>query len=81
MTFAKYIQFIIDALNTIVVPVIFTLAFLAFVFGIIKYFFLSTDTTEREKAHAFVLWGTLGMVLLFSVWGLVRLLLVTLGIS
>jgi len=81
MTFAHFIKEIIDAFSYIVIPIIITLTFFVFITGVIKNFFFSTDSTKRQEAHSFMLWGILGMVLLFSVWGLVRLLLVTFGIS
>ena len=72
----------IDLLNTVVVPVIFALAFLVFVYGVVNYFFFHPgDEKKREEGRAFVLWGLLGMVVLFSVWGFVNLLLSTLGIA
>ena len=73
---------IIGLLNTVVVPVIFALAFAAFVWGVVSYFFLNAgDEKKREEGRTFVLWGILGMVVLFSVWGFVNLLLSTLGIA
>ncbi|OGG40890.1 hypothetical protein A2118_00965 [Candidatus Kaiserbacteria bacterium GWA2_50_9] len=73
---------IIGLLNTVVVPVIFALAFLVFVFGVVKYFFLHPgDEKKREEGRAFILWGLLGIVVLFSVWGFVNLLLSTLGLT
>ena len=86
MTFAQYVGSgntgIIGLLNTVVVPVIFALAFLAFVWGVLKYYlFNGDDEAKRAEGRAFVLWGLLGMVLLFSVWGFVNLLLSTLGIA
>ena len=82
MTFSGYVNGIIGLLNTVVVPVIFALAFLAFVWGVVNYFFLGgTDEKKRGEGRQFVFWGLLGMLVLFSVWGLVNLLLSTLGIK
>ena len=85
MTFAQFIGSgstgIIGAINTVVVPVIFALAFLVFIYGIVKYFFINNGGDEGKIAEGrqFAMWGILGMVLLFSVWGFVNLLLSTLG--
>lgn len=85
-TFREYIgggnTGIIGLLNTVVVPVIFALAFLVFVYGLVNYFFLqASDEKKREEGRTFVLWGFIGIVVLFSVWGFVNLLLSTLGIA
>lgn len=86
MTFAQFIgngsTGIIGAINVIVVPVIFAASFAVFVWGIVKYFFLhGGEETSREEGRSFILWGLIGMAVLFSVWGFVKLLLSTLGIA
>ena len=79
---------IIGLLNTVVIPVIFGLAFLVFIWGVVKYFFIKpsgadsfSDRGGYGEGRQFILWGLLGMVVLFSVWGLVNMLLSTLGIA
>ena len=83
MTFAQFVgdgsTGVIGAISTSVVPVIFAFAFAAFVWGVMKYFFINVgDEAKREEGRQFVLWGVLGMVVLFSVWALVNILLSTL---
>lgn len=86
MTFAQFIgdgsTGIIGALNTIAIPVITTLAFGIFILGIVKYFFLNQDSEDkRAEGREFIFWGILGMVVLFSVWGFVNIVLSTLGVA
>lgn len=72
---------IIGLLNTVVVPVIFAFAFAAFIWGVVNYFFLhGGEEAKREEGRKFVVWGLIGMVVLFSVWGFVNIVLSTLGI-
>ena len=60
----------------------FALAFLTFIWGVLNYFFFSGgDEGKRAEGRQFVLWGVLGMVVLFSVWGFVNIVLSTLGIT
>jgi len=86
MTFADFIGSgstgIFGILNNIAIPLIFAFAFAIFIWGIVNYFFLKgDDETERAHGKQFALWGIVGLALLFSVWGLVNLLLSTLGIT
>lgn len=86
MTFAQFVgngtTGIIGVMNTVVVPIIIALAFLMFVWGIVKYFFIhGGEEKSREEGRDFILWGLIGMVVLFSVWGFVNILLSTLGIA
>lgn len=86
MTFAQFIGSgntgVIGLLNTVVAPVIFALSFAVFVWGVLNYFILhGGEEGKREEGRQFVLWGIIGMVVLFSVWGFVNILLSTLGIA
>ena len=87
MTFAQFVgnstnnTGIIGVFNTVIVPVIFALAFLAFIWGIMSYFFFhGGEEQKRTEGRQFILWGIIGMVVLFSVGGVVKILLSTLGI-
>lgn len=86
MTFAQFVgtgsSGVVGLFNIVVVPVIFSFTFAVFIWGVIKYFFLhSGEETKRAEGREFVLWGLVGMLILFSVWGFVNLLLSTLGIA
>jgi len=86
MTFAQFVgngtSGIIGVINNAVVPLIGAFAFAAFVWGVIQYFFLNSDNEEKRiEGRQFILWGILGIIVLFSVWGLVGILLSTLGIA
>ena len=82
MTFATWVNGLIGALNTVVVPILFALAGAAFLYGIAEYFiFGAADPKKRESGRAFALWGILGIALLFSVWGVLSVLLSTLGFA
>lgn len=73
---------VIGVFNTVVVPIIFTLAFIFFIWGVVNYFFIhGGEDTSREEGRKFILWGIIGMVVLFAVWGIVNILLSTLGIA
>lgn len=73
---------VIGVINTIVVPLLFAFAFVAFVWGVVNYFFLhGGEDTKRAEGRQFAFWGIIGMVVLLSVWGLVRLVLSTLGLT
>lgn len=86
MTFAQFVgggsEGLIGALNTVAIPVIATLAFAVFTWGVANYFLLhGGDEGKRAEGRQFILWGVLGMAVLFSVWGFVKILLSTLGIA
>ncbi len=73
---------IIGVISSSIMPVIIALAGLYFVWGIVNYFFIQAGSEEaRTKGKEFALWGILGFVALFSVWGFVNIIVTTLGIG
>lgn len=75
MTFQKWVDGqIVPFVDHIIMPLLYALAFLLFMIGMVRFFFLGGDE-GREKGKSLMLWGIIGLFVLFSVWGLVRLLL------
>jgi hypothetical protein len=73
---------IIGILNTTIVPLISILSFAVFVWGVAQRFIIhGGDEKKREEGKEFAFWGLIGLVVLFSVWSLVNILLSTLGIA
>lgn len=65
---------IVPFIDGILIPFLYAIAFLAFVVGIVKFFFLGGEE-NRKQGREFALWGIIGFVVLFSLWGLVKILL------
>jgi len=78
-SFSALVDDLVGFINGSIVPLIFALAFLAMLFGILRYFFFEGEE-NREKGRALLLWGGAAMVLMFSIWGVVNLILASLGI-
>lgn len=69
-----YSDAIIALINSFIVPVLFAIAFLTFLWGVYKYFILgAAEEKSREDGRQFILWGLIGFVVILSVWGLVGL--------
>lgn len=77
-----YATSIINIINGLVAPVLLAIAFVFFLYGVYKYFFLgATNEAERANGRQFVLWSIIGFVVIFSIWGLVGLVGSTLNLS
>jgi len=74
MTFAQLVDSLVKVVDTAVMPLLYALAFLLFLIGMMRFFFMEGEE-GRQKGRAFMLWGMIGFVVLFGVWGIVRLLL------
>lgn len=73
---------IITFVNSYLVPLFFAIAFVMFLWGVVKYFFIHGDQdAEREKGRWFIMWGIIGFVVILSLWGLVNVVTSTLGLQ
>lgn len=66
---------IITIINTVVVPLIFAIAFVAFLIGLLKV--LGGKDEDRKKAWEFIAISIVVLAVMVSVWGLVNLVLGT----
>lgn len=75
-------DFVITMINTVIVPVIFALAFLVFVWGAFQFFVAGgADEEKRDKGKQMMLWGLIGFFVMISVWGLVNILVGTVSLD
>lgn len=82
MTFKEFVDVLVVFGNYVIIPFILAFAFLVFVWGVFKYFFMEADNEgSREKGRQFVVWGIISFAIFFSLWGIVNVVLSTLGIS
>ncbi len=75
-----YASSVVGVINGILIPALISVAFLVFVWGIYKYFIHDSDKAEKE-GKTFAIYGIVGFVLLFSVWGIVQIFMGTLGLT
>ena len=68
-------SFIINTINNVLVPVLFAIAFIVFLFGAFKTFIIGANSEEtKEDGKNLMLWGLIGFFVMVSVWGLVNIL-------
>jgi len=77
-----YASSITGIINSILVPVLISIAFIVFLWGIYNYFIKGADNEEaRKTGKTFALYGIIGFVVLFSVWGIVNIFMGTLSLT
>lgn len=69
-------------INAVLVPLLFAVAFIMFLYGIADaYIFSHGDATKVAEGHKLVLWGIIAFAIMISVWGLVNVIANTFGLS
>jgi hypothetical protein len=68
----------LNTINFVLVPLLFAVAFIVFIYGIFKTYILSGgDSEEVKKGHSLILWGLIGFAVMVSLWGLVNVVVNT----
>ncbi len=71
----SFVDQFIDLINKTLVPLVFAIAFIVFIWGVFQYFIAGGANEEKRKEGAqFVMWGIIGFAVMLSVWGLVHIL-------
>ncbi len=63
------------------VKFIFGLAVFYFVYGIFTYINRGDDSSERIQGANHILWSTIGLFIMVSVWGIVAILEKSIGVT
>ena len=75
------IAYIICILNGSIIPLIFSLATVAFIWGVVQFVINDQEEAKKQKGKEFMIWGVIALTVMFAVWGLVRILGNTFGIQ
>ncbi|HRH24144.1 MAG TPA: pilin [Candidatus Paceibacterota bacterium] len=80
MPLGNFIVWIIGFINHVLVPFIFAIAFIVFIWGIFQYFIAGgADEEKRKEGKKLALYGFIGFFLMISIWGIVNLLVNSTG--
>lgn len=73
---------LVNFINTVAVPLIFAVAFIVFLFGVFRYFIVGGANPEKRKEGTqLIVYALIGFAVMICVWGLVNLLVGTLGFT
>lgn len=75
--FQDLLCYVTRIINDSIIPLIFTLAVLMFIWGVVQYVINSDEEAKKEKGRQFMLWGIIALTVMVSVWGLVGILRTT----
>ncbi|MEI6280396.1 MAG: pilin [bacterium] len=77
-----YLGYITCIINSTIIPLIFSLAVVMFVWGAVKFFIINSDEeSKRGQGKQFMIWGIIALAVMISIWGLVSVLGATFGIK
>jgi hypothetical protein len=81
-TFQTFVGFITCVIDSSIIPLIFTIAVVMFIWGVVQYFIINADEeAKRAQGKQFMIWGVIALAVMLSVWGLVGILGTTFNVS
>ncbi len=80
MTINVLLNKIINVILQPIVVLMFVVALVVFFWGIVQFISKSNTDDGREKGKRNIMWGVVGMVIMFSVYGIIKIILQTFGI-
>lgn len=75
-TFAELVGCFVSIINA-AIPLLATIALILFFWGVIRYIASSGGAKEHVEGREFLLWGIIALFVLFSIWGIIRILRAT----
>jgi uncharacterized membrane protein YidH (DUF202 family) len=80
--FGDLLANILVFINNVLIPFIIGIGFLAFVWGMFRFFILGgADEEKKEQGKSLMIWATIGFVLIIIFFGVVNLLTESTGLS
>jgi hypothetical protein len=80
--FQGLLGFATCVIDSAVIPLIFTIAVLAFIWGVVNFFIINSDEeAKRAQGKQFMIWGIIAIAVMLCVWGLAGILGNTFGIN
>ena len=81
LTLDKLVTDIIGKLAGYFITLVAAASVLVFIWGITKYIFRGDSEAERDKGKKIMIWGIIGFVVMFGVWGILAIMGETIGIN
>lgn len=79
------IESLISRINDVIInpliALLFALALLFFLWGVVEFIWQFDNEQTRERGKKHMIWGIFGMFIMVSVFGIIEVLLNTFGIS
>ncbi len=67
-------------LNPLIV-LVFAIALLIFFYGLFQFIRSASDGKERSDGKKKIIWGLVGMFIMFSAYGIIKVIMATIGLN
>ena len=79
VTIAPFLSEVSRYILNPLILILFSVAFIWFAWGVVQL--ITADASKKSEAKNAVVWGLVGMFIMFSTYGIIRLIIDTLGMN
>jgi hypothetical protein len=79
ISFDRFFSNIKDQIITPIIYLLFTLAMVYFLYGVFVFVKNAENPDKRSEGAKGILWGIIGMFIMISVWGIINIILSSIG--
>lgn len=80
-TLGGLFTYITCTINSTVIPLIFAIAVVIFIWGVVQFVLNADDTEKKAKGRDFMIWGIIALTVMVGFWGLVKVVGSTFGVN
>lgn len=81
MSIVPFLYKVNDLILNPLIFLAFGISFVYFLYSGVKFLSLDAGDTKRKETRDAMMWGIVGMVIMFSVFGIIQFVLATFGLS
>ena len=81
MTIVPFLKTVDHVIINPLIYLMFSLALVYFTYNVVKYLSLDAADAKRAEARSAIMWSIVGMVVMVSVYGIIKFVLATFGIT
>ncbi len=81
MTIVPFLNRVSEVILNPLILLVFSLSFVYFVYSVVRFLQLEAGDKDRKEAQNAIIWGIVGMVIMFSVYGIIHFVLATFGVT
>lgn len=73
---------VLQFLNWVLVPFLIAIAFLVFIWNVVRYFIIGgANSEDQDRARSLAVWSIAAFVIIISFWGIINMLVWSLGLN
>ncbi len=76
-----FVGMVVDQVINPIIRLLAAVAFILFIWGVFEFIRQAGDATKREEGRKAILWGLVGLVVIFGAYGIINIAITTFNLT